>query len=193
VITRKSRHFASLIKALCHIWGGYLLYRMLGGPQSQSGPSRKENILRFQELNLGHSTHSPFSTGHLHLNMPYIIHICPDQPHCNLLNSNAQGKKNWTPCPWSMSELHRPSDFRLLVKLVPTLADRRCHVVSARNLYSRILRFLDWSHYSFFQVAPQLYSQGWVDPIPDLLPLRKPGSAGNRTRISGSLAWNSDH
>jgi hypothetical protein len=38
----------------------------------------------------------------------------------------------------------------------------------------------------FFQVAPELYSQGWVDPIPDSLLLRKPGSAGNRTRTSGS-------
>jgi hypothetical protein len=34
----------------------------------------------------------------------------------------------------------------------------------------------------FFQVAPQLYSRGWVDPVPDPLLLRKSGSAGNRTR-----------
>jgi hypothetical protein len=43
-----------------------------------------------------------------------------------------------------------------------------------------ILSFLDWSRYYFFQVAPQLYSRGWVDPVPDPLLLRK---SGNRTRV----------
>jgi hypothetical protein len=32
-----------------------------------------------------------------------------------------------------------------------------------------------------------------VDPVPDPLLLRKSGSAGNRTRTSGSVARNSDH
>jgi hypothetical protein len=51
----------------------------------------------------------------------------------------------------------------------------------------------------FFQVAPQLYSRGWVDPVPDPLMffffffLIKYLSAGNRTRASGSVAKNSDH
>jgi hypothetical protein len=45
----------------------------------------------------------------------------------------------------------------------------------------------------FYQVAPQLYSRGWVDPVPDSLLLRISGSAGSRTRISGSVARNSDH
>jgi hypothetical protein len=31
-------------------------------------------------------------------------------------------------------------------------------------------------------LSPQLYSWGWVDPVPDPLLLRKSGSAGNRTR-----------
>jgi hypothetical protein len=39
----------------------------------------------------------------------------------------------------------------------------------------------------------QLYSRGWVDPVPDPLLLRKSGSAGNRTRATGSVARNSDH
>jgi hypothetical protein len=43
----------------------------------------------------------------------------------------------------------------------------------------------------FYQVAPKLYSRGWVDPVPD--PLLFSGSAGNRTRASGSVAKNSDH
>jgi hypothetical protein len=38
------------------------------------------------------------------------------------------------------------------------------------------------SCYFSIQVAPQLYSWGWVDPIPDPLLLRKSGSAGNRTQ-----------
>jgi hypothetical protein len=32
-----------------------------------------------------------------------------------------------------------------------------------------------------------------VDPVPDPLLLRKSGSAGNRTRASGTVARNSDH
>jgi hypothetical protein len=69
----------------------------------------------------------------------------------------------------------------------------RCRVVSPEDPYGRILRFLDRSRYFFFQVAPQLYSRGWVDPVPDPLFLRKSGSARNRTRTSGSLARNSEH
>jgi hypothetical protein len=44
----------------------------------------------------------------------------------------------------------------------------------------------------FYQVAPQFYSRGWVDPVPDPL-LSFSGSAGNRTRASGSVAKTSDH
>jgi hypothetical protein len=40
-------------------------------------------------------------------------------------------------------------------------------VVSAVDPYGRIPRFLDL--YSFFQVAPQLYSLGGVDPVPENL------------------------
>jgi hypothetical protein len=47
--------------------------------------------------------------------------------------------------------------------------DRGCHAVSVTNPYSSILGFLDWSRYYFFQVAPQLYPRGLVDPVPDLL------------------------
>jgi hypothetical protein len=55
------------------------------------------------------------------------------------------------------------------------------------------LGFLHRSHYFSIQVAPQLTSRGWVDPVPDTLLLRKSVSAGNRTRSSGSVARNSDH
>jgi hypothetical protein len=39
----------------------------------------------------------------------------------------------------------------------------------------------------------QLYSRGWVDPVPDPLLLRKSGSSGDWTWTSGSVARNSDH
>jgi hypothetical protein len=58
-------------------------------------------------------------------------------------------------------------------------------VVSVTDPYSRVLGFLDQSRYYFFQVAPQLCSRGCVDPVPDPILLRKSGSGGNRTRISG--------
>jgi hypothetical protein len=74
------------------------------------------------------------------------------------------------------------SDRRLSTKLVPAFADRGCHVVSVANLHSRNFDFIDRSRYYFFQVAPQMSSRGWVDPVPDPLLLRKSSSAGNRTR-----------
>jgi hypothetical protein len=64
-------------------------------------------------------------------------------------------------------------------------------VVSVTDLYGRILGFLEQEPLLFYQVAPQLYSRGSVDPVSD--PLLFPGSAGNRTRASGSVAKNSDH
>jgi hypothetical protein len=70
---------------------------------------------------------------------------------------------------------------RLSAKSVPTFADRGCHVVSLTDSYGRNLGFLDWNRYFSFQVAPQLYSRGWVDSVRDTLLLRKSGSAGNRT------------
>jgi hypothetical protein len=48
----------------------------------------------------------------------------------------------------------------------------------------------------FFQAAPQLSSRGWVDPIPDLLLLRKSGSAVNQTRdlwVTSQELWPLDH
>jgi hypothetical protein len=81
-------------------------------------------------------------------------------------------------------------------KLVSTFADRECRVVSATDPHGRILDFLDGSRYYFFQVAPQLYSRGWVDPVPDQLLLRKSGSAGNLTRdlwICSQELWPLDH
>jgi hypothetical protein len=95
-----------------------------------------------------------------------------------------QTKNKQTLWPQSAWALYLPKDRRLSAKLVPTFADRECHVVSVTGFYGRILSFLDQSRYLFFQVALQLYSRGWVDPVPDPLLLRKSCSAGNRTRTS---------
>jgi hypothetical protein len=92
----------------------------------------------------------------------------------------------------SVRERTVPTERQLLAGVVPTFADRGCHVVSVTDPYGRILGFLDRSRYFFFQVAPQLYSRGRVDPVPDPLLLRKSGSAGDRTRTSRSVARNSD-
>jgi hypothetical protein len=91
------------------------------------------------------------------------------------------------------NELYSPSDRHLSAKLVPNFAYRRFRVVSAADPNGRILAFIDRSRYFLFQVAPQLYSRGWVDPVPEPLLLRKSGSSGNRNQASGSVARNSDH
>jgi hypothetical protein len=78
---------------------------------------------------------------------------------------------------------NRPSDRRLLSKLVPTFTDRG--MSSARRIpYGHNLGFLDRSRYFSFQVAPQMYSRSWVDSVPNPLLLRKSGNVGNRTRTS---------
>jgi CBS-domain-containing membrane protein len=59
----------------------------------------------------------------------------------------------------SQSELYGLSDSCLSVKLVPTFADRGCHVVNVMDQYSHDLGFLDQSRYFFFQVAPKLCSR----------------------------------
>jgi hypothetical protein len=102
-------------------------------------------------------------------------------------------KLNQTPWPEFANELYRPRDRRLSAKLMPTFAYRGCHMVSMTDPYGRILDFLDRSSYLFSHVASQLYSRGWVHPVPDPLLFRKPGSAENRTRTSGSVARYSDY
>jgi hypothetical protein len=85
--------------------------------------------------------------------------------------------------PCGLSWLYWPSNLRLSAKLVPAFADRGCYMISTMDHYGRILGFLDRSCYLFFQVAPQLYTRGWVDPVPDPLLLRKSGSARNLIRV----------
>jgi hypothetical protein len=65
-----------------------------------------------------------------------------------------------TPWPQSASELYRPSERRMLVKLFPTIADRGRQVVSVTDPYGHILGFSRLEPLLFFQVATQLYSRG---------------------------------
>jgi hypothetical protein len=90
-----------------------------------------------------------------------------------LFSSKSFRYKN-TPWPESATELYR-------TKLMPTFADRECYVVSVTDPHARIRAFLDRSRYFFFQVAPQLYSWVWVDPVPDPLLLTQCGNTRNRT------------
>jgi hypothetical protein len=70
-------------------------------------------------------------------------------------------------------------------------------VWSAQRIPTAVnLGFLDRSRYFFIQVAPQLSSWGWVDPVRDPLLLRKSGRPGNRTRdlwICSQKIWPLDH
>jgi hypothetical protein len=90
--------------------------------------------------------------------MTYIDAV--SEKPCSVLQNTGEWYTNiqkQTPWPQSASELYRPSDRRLSMKLVPTFADRGCRVISATDPYGRILDFLDRSRNCSFQVAPQLY------------------------------------
>jgi hypothetical protein len=100
-------------------------------------------------------------------------------------------KKETNSIAESACELYRPSDRCLSAELKQTFANR-FRVINARIPYGRNSGFLNWRPYFFFQVAPQLYSRGWVDPVPYPLVFSKSGSVGNRTRTSGSVGRNSD-
>jgi hypothetical protein len=96
--------------------------------------------------------------------------------------------------PWSesASELYRPTDRRLSAKWLPNCADRGCHVVCVTDPSGRISRFSRQEPLLFYQVAPQFVLMRLSAPR------SRPttfffGSAGNRTRASGSVAKNSDH
>jgi hypothetical protein len=60
----------------------------------------------------------------------------------------------------------------------------------------RVLNIHFIIRYFFNRVAPQLSLRGWVDPVPDLLLLRKSDRAGDRTRDLGDCSqklWPLEH
>jgi hypothetical protein len=77
--------------------------------------------------------------------------------------------KKQTPWSESASELYRPSDRRLSAKWLPTFAARGCHVVSVTGSLRPYSRFSRQDPLLFYQVSPQLYSRGRMDPVPDPL------------------------
>jgi hypothetical protein len=74
-------------------------------------------------------------------------------------------------------------DRRWSAKLVPTFADSGAwRGQRGGSLQSLISVYRPKPLSFFFIVASHLSLLGWADPIPDPRLLRKPGSAGNRTR-----------
>jgi hypothetical protein len=71
--------------------------------------------------------------------------VCKHGTQQSIRTQTKQNKK--PPRPDSASELYRPNDRRSSAKLVPTFADRGCHVVRVTDPYGRILDFLDRSRY----------------------------------------------
>jgi hypothetical protein len=63
------------------------------------------------------------------------------------------------PWPESTSELYQPSDRRLSAKLMPTFADRGCHVVSVTDLYGHILGSLDRNVHLVLRIIWH-----WIEP-----------------------------
>jgi hypothetical protein len=70
-------------------------------------------------------------------------HVAVVPPGKQPLHLSITTYKQQTPWSESASELYRPSDHSLSAKLVPTFADRGCHVVSVTDAYGRILAFLN--------------------------------------------------
>jgi hypothetical protein len=99
-------------------------------------------------------------------------------------HTNIQKKKKQTPC-----ELYWPSGGRRL----SAVSDSGVSRSQRDGSLTVIISLSRPESLFFFQAALLLYSRGWVDPVPDPLLHRKPGSAGNGTRTSGSVARNSDH
>jgi hypothetical protein len=115
-------------------------------------------------------------------------------PICDVLS---QGYVHKSSGATALQGFGRQSGRRRSAKLVPTFEGREVSR-GQRNGSPRplISVYRTWIATYFIQVAPQLTSRGWVYPVPDPLPLRKCGSAGNRTRdlcICSQKLWPLDH
>jgi hypothetical protein len=99
-----------------------------------------------------------------------ISYLLPFNPiSCKMLNFHANNTLRFIvipPYPLCIFMAQKNSVASIPKRSIPTevsanfFVDRGCHVISVTNPYGRILIFLDRSRYYFFQVAPQLYSQG---------------------------------
>jgi hypothetical protein len=93
--------------------------------------------------------------------------------------------------------------WTILIEWLPIVGEVSANFCGYRVLHGQrnrsprplILGFWNRSRDFSIQVVPQLYSRGWVDPVPDTL-LRKCGSAENRTWdlwICSQELWPLDH
>jgi hypothetical protein len=80
---------------------------------------------------------------------------------------------------------------------MPTFADRGVSRGQRGEFRAVVnLSFLDRSRYFSFKYLLICPHKGWVDPVPELLLLRKSGSVGNRTRnlwVWSQEDWPLDH
>jgi hypothetical protein len=67
----------------------------------------------------------------------------------------------------SASELYRSGDRRRSAKLLPTLADRGCNVVSATSPSDRNFDFLYLEPLLLLPSSSSNCSRGWVDSVPE--------------------------
>jgi hypothetical protein len=145
--TNSVRRLSEILRTACRFYRHVHLSEWLHNvrtagerPSSHSGTCNSSSI----SLSVAVTKRGRFLTIQSYRPLP-PFQTWTDQPSCQ------------TPWSESASELHLPSDRRLLAKLASTFADRGCRVVSVMDPHSRILGFLDRSCYFFFQVAPQLY------------------------------------
>jgi hypothetical protein len=116
-----------------------------------------------------------------------------------LLNSSFEVLFNkWTIKENSVVLVRKPTIpiRRQSAKLVPTLADRGCCVVSATNPSDRNFDSLDLEPLLFIQVAPQIVHEAELTPFQTHCCSEKFGNAGNRTWdpcVSSQTLWPLDH
>jgi hypothetical protein len=87
--------------------------------------------------------------------MPFVTQKSTRSGSLFLSDGQYVGSPVDTQTPWSESEseVYRPSDRRLSVKLVPTFADGGCQVVSMTDPYGRILGFLDCLWWNYIDIT----------------------------------------
>jgi hypothetical protein len=119
-------------------WSGYLMVRFHTYPNTEFESPRKTT--KTCEIWVSHSSG-------MKLNILWDMSLCTAVDRYQRFGGTA-------------SELYLLSDRCLLAKSVPTFADRGCCMVSITDHHGHILRFIYQKCYYFFQVAPQLYSQG---------------------------------
>jgi hypothetical protein len=97
-------------------------------------------------------------------------------------------------CSFSMAfSLYRPSDRRLSAKLVPNIAAREVSRGQRGGCLGPESRFSSPEPLPFLSCNSSFVLTRLSVPRSRPLLVRKSGSAGNRTRISGFIARNSDH